>query len=233
MAPSNYPALDLAPPTDSAEVQQWIQEVQASGVVIPDIPVNVAGGCPANPAAASNTSACWWTCGGCTRETDVTTCPTKDTWGLTYDDGPSPYSPNLLDYLQQVDLLATFFVVGSRCISYPHILQNEYTNGHQIGVHTWSHTALTTQTNEQIIAELGWTKKIIKDVLGVTPTTMRPPYGDIESVFFFFYRFIQWVDGQLQSAIVCVPFARPWISPQSYGLVSPHLPLSILAVSIY
>ena len=185
MAPSNYPALDLAPPTDSAEVQQWIQEVQASGVVIPDIPVNVAGGCPANPAAASNTSACWWTCGGCTRETDVTTCPTKDTWGLTYDDGPSPYSPNLLDYLQQVDLLATFFVVGSRCISYPHILQNEYTNGHQIGVHTWSHTALTTQTNEQIIAELGWTKKIIKDVLGVTPTTMRPPYGDIESVFFF------------------------------------------------
>ena len=175
----------MAPPVDSPQVQQWIQEVQASGVEIPNIPVNVAGGCPANPAAASNASACWWTCGGCTRETDVTTCPTKDTWGLTYDDGPSPYSPNLLAYLQQVDLLATFFVVGSRCISYPDILQNEYMNGHQIGVHTWSHTALTTQTNEQIIAELGWTKKIIFDVLGVTPTTMRPPYGDIECVFFF------------------------------------------------
>jgi hypothetical protein len=52
--------------------------------------------------------------------------------------------------------------------------------GNQISVHTWSHSALTTQSNEQIIAELGWTKKIIKDVLGVTPTTMRPPYGDID-----------------------------------------------------
>jgi len=52
--------------------------------------------------------------------------------------------------------------------------------GHQIGVHTWSHTPLTTQSNEQIIAELGWSKKVIKDILGVTPNTFRPPYGDID-----------------------------------------------------
>jgi hypothetical protein len=39
---------------------------------------------------------------------------------------------------------------------------------------------LTTQTNEEIIAELGWSKKVIKDVLGVTPNMMRPPYGDID-----------------------------------------------------
>lgn len=30
------------------------------------------------------------------------------------------------------------------------------------------------------MAELGWTKKAIKDVVGVTPNTMRPPYGDID-----------------------------------------------------
>lgn len=35
----------------------------------------------------------------------------------------------------------------------------------------------TTLSNEEIIAELGWTKEIIKAVIGVTPTTMRPPYG--------------------------------------------------------
>jgi hypothetical protein len=34
-------------------------------------------------------------------------------------------------------------------------------------------------TNEQIVAELGWTRKAIQAVLGVTPTTMRPPFGDI------------------------------------------------------
>ena len=62
-------------------------------------------------------------------------------------------------------------------------LQREYLSGHQIAVHTWSHTALTTQTNEEIIAELGWTRKIIRDVIGVSPVYMRPPYGDIECVF--------------------------------------------------
>ena len=53
-------------------------------------------------------------------------------------------------------------------------------SGHEISVHTWSHPTLTSLTNEQIVAELGWTRKAIRDVLGVTPTTMRPPQGDID-----------------------------------------------------
>ena len=103
------------------------------------------------------------------------------TWGLTYDDGPALYTGDLLQYLDTVNLKATFFVVGSRAISYPALLQQEYMAGHQIAVHTWSHPPMTTLTNEQIIAEFGWTKKIIKDVLGVTPTFWRPPYGDVDN----------------------------------------------------
>jgi peptidoglycan/xylan/chitin deacetylase (PgdA/CDA1 family) len=102
------------------------------------------------------------------------------TWGLTYDDGPSFYTPNLLTYLTANELRATFFTVGSRCAEFPKTLQEEFMAGHQIAVHTWSHPYLTTLTNEEIIAELGWTKKIIKDVTGVTPSYMRPPYGDID-----------------------------------------------------
>lgn len=138
------------------------------------------GGCPANPEAAANTSICWWTCGGCTRDYEITECPTHYEWGLTYDDGPAYYTTQLLDYLDQVQLKSTFFVVGSRVISFPEILQAEYLDQHQIAVHTWSHPPLTTLTNEQIIAELGWSKKVIKDTIGVTPNMMRPPYGDIE-----------------------------------------------------
>jgi peptidoglycan/xylan/chitin deacetylase (PgdA/CDA1 family) len=144
---------------------------------------NAVGGCVANPAAAADKSRCWWTCGGCTRSNDVTTCPQKYTWGLTYDDGPAYYTPDLLNYLKQVNLKATFFVVGSRVASFPGLLQQEYLAGHQIAVHTWSHPYLTTQSTEQIIAELGWTRKVIQDVLGVQPLYMRPPYGDIEYVY--------------------------------------------------
>ncbi|VDB93537.1 unnamed protein product [Peniophora sp. CBMAI 1063] len=178
---ANYPALDKTPDTSSTEVQQWIAEVAASGVQIPDIEPTVAGGCAANAAAAADKTRCWWTCGGCTNGTDVEVCPTKNTWGLTYDDGPAPYTPDLLDYLAAENLTATFYTVGSRVLSYPGLLQREYLAGHDIAVHTWAHPYLTTLTNEQIIAELGWTKKVIKDVLGVTPLYMRPPYGDIDN----------------------------------------------------
>jgi len=40
--------------------------------------------------------------------------------------------------------------------------------------------AIATLTNAQLVAELGWTMKVIKDTIGVTPTTMRPPFGDID-----------------------------------------------------
>lgn len=132
----------MIPPTDSPEVQQWIQEVANSGIPIPNITATVAGGCPTNPTAITD-GRCWWTCGGCTRTVDITTCPDKLTWGLSYDDGPAPYTPDLLQYLNEQDLKTTFFVVGSRAISYPALLQAEYMAGHQISVHTWSHHQMT------------------------------------------------------------------------------------------
>lgn len=180
-----YPALDAIPPLDSPQVKQWIADVANSGVAIPNIPANVAGGCVANAGPAKNATdkgTCWWTCGGCTRETDVTTCPDKMTWGLSFDDGPSPYTSDLVNYLgaQSPPIKSTLFVVGSRAISRPDILQESYMSSHQLSVHTWSHPTLTTLTNEQIIAELGWTRQAIKDITGVAPNTMRPPYGDID-----------------------------------------------------
>ena len=100
---------------------------------------------------------------------------------MSHDDGPAPYTPNLLQYLDQNSLKTTFFAVGSRCLSYPALLQEEYMAQHQIAVHTWSHPQMTTLSNDEIIAELGWSKKVIKDVLGVTPTYWRPPFGDVDN----------------------------------------------------
>ena len=102
-------------------------------------PTNDSGACSANAEAAADSSRCWWTCGGCVRDTDITTCPDKLTWGLTYDDGPAPYTPDLLQYLDAHDLKTTFFVVGSRVIERPTMLVEEYMQGHEISVHTWSH----------------------------------------------------------------------------------------------
>ncbi|WWC64002.1 uncharacterized protein I303_106608 [Kwoniella dejecticola CBS 10117] len=173
---ANYPALDVVPPTDSTEVKDWLSKIDMSKVPTYN---TTTGECATDPTAITD-GRCWWTCGGCTRETDITECPDKMTWGLSYDDGPSPFTPLLLDYLNEQQIKSTFFLVGSRVLSRPEIVQSQYMAGHHLSVHTWSHTALTTQTNEQIVAELGWTAKVIRDVTGVTPNTFRPPYGDID-----------------------------------------------------
>jgi len=170
----------LVTDTNSTEVAAWVQEVANSGITIPSIAPTNPGGCPNNTAAAADTSTCWWTCGECVRTTDITTCPDKLTWGVSYDDGPSPYTPDLLNFMDDVNIKSTFFIVGSRAISRPEILQAEYMAGHQLSTHTWSHPYLTTLTNEQVIAELGWTREAIRQITGVSPNTMRPPYGDID-----------------------------------------------------
>jgi len=179
-SPADWPPQDRVPPTDSVEVEAWMKELE--GHDIPALAPTVDGTCGGDPAAAADAAnRGWWTCAGQTRDTDIVACPDKLTWGVSFDDGPGAYTPTLLNYLEEKDLSATFFVVGSRVIERPAVLIAEYMGGHEISVHTWSHSKpLTSLTNEEIVAELGWTRKAVKAVLGVTPTTMRPPWGDID-----------------------------------------------------
>ena len=51
-----------------------------------------------------------------------------------------------------------------------------------IAVHTWTHPYMTTLTNEQLLAQFGWTMQIIHDSTdGKLPRFWRPPYGDIDT----------------------------------------------------
>lgn len=131
---SQYPPLDKPPPTDSAFVQQWLKELE--NATIPSYAPLANVSCDANTdilATAGADGRCWWTCsGGCTRPTDIVGCSEEDRWGLTFDDGPSPYTPKLLAYLESIDTKATFFVVGSRVISRPEIVQTELMLGHEV-----------------------------------------------------------------------------------------------------
>ncbi|KAG1881205.1 carbohydrate esterase family 4 protein [Suillus subluteus] len=176
---ASWPVQDQIAPTNSSEVSEWMEEL--ANFTIPDITPTVDGTCANDPSAAAQAaSRGWWTCGGYTRVTDITACPDKLTWGVSFDDGPGFYSMELLDYLASKNLTSTFFVIGSRIVERPQVLVEEYMAGHEIAVHTWSHRPLTMLTTEQVVAELGWARKAVKDVIGVTPTLMRPPYGDID-----------------------------------------------------
>jgi len=165
-----YPPVDKAPPP----VAEWTALVDQSK--IPKAPVKT----PTTQCAATD-EFCTWTCTTCTRpESDVVSCPKKNEWALTYDDGPTQFSLRVLENLNSRNIKGTFFSIGSRVFENPQILKQIVDSGHQIGVHTWSHTPLTTQTNEQIIAEVKWTEMAIKEAVNLTPKWFRPPQGDFD-----------------------------------------------------
>lgn len=106
---ADYPTPDVLPPTDSPELAGWIAAVKAAN--IPNNPLTRDGDCTSQPDPSAAGS-CWWTCGGCIRDMDISSCPDKNTWGISYDDGPSEYTPKLINYLHATNITATFFVVS-------------------------------------------------------------------------------------------------------------------------
>ena len=97
---------------------------------------------------------------------------------FTFDDGPSStYTKLLLDNLDKYDARVTFFVLGSRVSSNKEVIKRAYTLGNDIGSHTYSHKYLPDLSNDEIIKEIEGTNKEIKDVIGVEPVYIRPPYG--------------------------------------------------------
>jgi peptidoglycan/xylan/chitin deacetylase (PgdA/CDA1 family) len=65
-------------------------------------------------------------------------------------------------------------MIGGQVVAFPDLVTRAYKSGHELAMHTWSHSYLTTETNEQIVAELMWTATAIKEVTGVTPRFYRP-----------------------------------------------------------
>ncbi|BGP18595.1 hypothetical protein JCM10213_004228 [Rhodosporidiobolus nylandii] len=129
---------------------------------------------------------CWWTWKQCTTPklkglpADIARCPEPNTWGFTLDDGPNCSHNAYYDYLQEQNQKATLFYIGSNTLDWPLEAQRGLADGHEICSHTWSHRYMTSLTNEEAFAELYYSKKAIKDVLGITVQCWRPPYGDVD-----------------------------------------------------
>jgi len=101
----------------------------------------------------------------------------KSSVALTFDDGPSAYTPQILNVLQRNGVRATFFSVGQQVQGHPGITQETSQAGDVIGNHSWSHPDLTLLTPSQIRGQLSRTSEEIQRVTGVSPTLFRPPYG--------------------------------------------------------
>ncbi|KAF9351715.1 chitin deacetylase [Mortierella sp. AD094] len=128
---SEYPPQSAVPPVDSPQVKKWLSEIDLSGA--PSISLN--SGEPPNCPDTVDEGVCYWTCYDCSAD-DVVDCPDKNTWGLTFDDGPTPATPELLRFLDEQKVKATFFLIGSNVVQHPDIVQAEVKAGHHLASHT-------------------------------------------------------------------------------------------------
>jgi peptidoglycan/xylan/chitin deacetylase (PgdA/CDA1 family) len=87
---------------------------------------------------------------------------------LTFDDGPSQYTPAILRILRATNSTATFFELGFRQANYPGAAAQVRAEGSSVGNHTYDHPDLTALKPSEIRSQL---------TRGPRGRCMRPPYG--------------------------------------------------------
>lgn len=97
---------------------------------------------------------------------------------LTFDDGPKQSTTTvLLDGLAERGARVTFFLIGEQIPANEELVLRMEAEGHEVGIHSWSHVRLTGLNDADFAAEVGRTRTVLKNVLGREEFLLRPPYG--------------------------------------------------------
>lgn len=101
---------------------------------------------------------------------------------LTFDDGPDPKStPQFLDLLDQLEIKATFFMLGSMAEKSPELTVDVRDRGHEIALHGYSHKNLLWRTPKATREDINKGYQILTEITGKSPQFYRPPYGVLNS----------------------------------------------------
>lgn len=99
---------------------------------------------------------------------------------LSFDDGPHPiHTPSLLDCLDELNLSATFFVIGQNAERYPELIQRMAAAEHEVGNHTYSHSDPRATSAEVFLDEIHRSDQLLDSLMGEAPSVVRPPKGEL------------------------------------------------------
>ncbi len=97
---------------------------------------------------------------------------------LTFDDGPSTLTPQVLDLLEQYDATATFFVIGNQVdVTTEPIIRRAVELGCEIGNHSFTHPYMTRLSAQEQDEQAKKTSAAVEQY-APTPKYFRPPYMD-------------------------------------------------------
>lgn len=90
---------------------------------------------------------------------------------LTFDDGPSEFTPAILRILARKKAKATFFMLGQQAAAQPSLARRVLAQGHEVANHSYDHDLLPSGSN------IRHATRTIRQVTGFRPCLFRPPYG--------------------------------------------------------
>ncbi|WP_197029313.1 polysaccharide deacetylase family protein [Alicyclobacillus macrosporangiidus] len=96
---------------------------------------------------------------------------------LTFDDGPSQYTKQIVDILSRYHVHATFFFVGNRISMWPEGARAVVEAGDVIGNHSMSHPLLTHLSATAQARQIAQCEAAIESATGLSAKLFRPPYG--------------------------------------------------------
>jgi peptidoglycan/xylan/chitin deacetylase (PgdA/CDA1 family) len=100
---------------------------------------------------------------------------------LTFDDGPGPYTPQVLSVLERLHVRATFFAIGKMLRYFSSSTVREIEDGDVIGDHTESHPMMATLSAHDQREQLAEQIARVELVGGRRPLLFRPPYGSFNA----------------------------------------------------
>ena len=113
-------------------------------------------------------------------ETQRVVDPTRPMVAMTFDDGPhAVYTDQILDILEKNGAVATFFEVARNLPKAPDAVRRAVDLGCEIGSHSYRHANLGKMDQAAQQADQAAADAIFQEVLGTTPTLLRPPYGSM------------------------------------------------------
>jgi peptidoglycan/xylan/chitin deacetylase (PgdA/CDA1 family) len=100
---------------------------------------------------------------------------------LTFDDGPGPYTPAVLNVLERYHVHGTFFVIGKMLQYFGASAERELRDGDVIGDHTETHPAMALLSPHDQYEQLFEQAARVELRDGPRPALFRPPYGSFDA----------------------------------------------------
>lgn len=153
--------------------------------------------------------------------------------GDQYEDRLVANTKRFLDFFKERDLTITFFSMGKVAEKYPGLIKEIHEHGHEIGLHSYSHVPIPSQTRDQFEEDLKKNIDLIQDIVGKKPIGYRAPANSMTPDTEWVYDILDKFEIKYSSSIL--PSSNPlysWRLEKNYDVVTNQFPIPELPMSI-